>query len=91
MKTSACFIILNFRQADLVPSKLEYAIEKNGNLVAPTERPQIRNTIYKDITQKGFERVSRENIKLKRFLPWIKRKIPNQVKKIVKSVLFRKL
>lgn len=79
------------KSLDLVPSKLEYAIEKNGNLVAPTERPQIRNTIYKDITQKGFERVSRENIKLKRFLPWIKRKIPNQVKKIVKSVLFRKL
>ncbi|MGV8104225.1 MAG: Coenzyme F420 hydrogenase/dehydrogenase, beta subunit C-terminal domain [Mesotoga sp.] len=77
------------KSLDLVSSKLEYAIENNRNLVAPMARPQTRNTIYKDLTQKGFERVSRENIKLKRFVPWIKRKIPIRVKNKIKMLLKR--
>jgi hypothetical protein len=76
---------------ETVQSTLDYATDHNRNLVAPSTRPARRDRVYNEILDEGFEKAAKQNIRLRRFLPWIKRKTPSQVKKILKSVLFRKL
>ena len=39
----------------LAPTKWEYIIEKNHNLVRPTPRPKYRDKIYEEIRTLGYE------------------------------------
>ena len=40
----------------MIPTKLEYIVEKNLNLVRPTVRPKYRNRIFKEIEKKGYKK-----------------------------------
>ena len=73
---------------DYVESDYNNVSKQNHNLKYPTNRPEIRNNIYKDIKEKDFEQIIKENLKFKiTATNFIKSLIPVNVKNKIKEVL----
>lgn len=73
---------------DYVESNYNKVSKQNHNLKHPTNRPEIRNNIYKDIKDKDFEQIIKENLKFKiTTTNFIKSLIPVNVKNKIKEVL----
>lgn len=82
-------LILN--DIEYVESTFEKASKKNHNLIAPTNRKEIRNTIYDNIGIYDFEQICKKNIKYKfSVLNYIKSKIPIKLKKYIKKIIKRR-
>lgn len=65
------------------PTKWEYIIEKNGNLLHPTGRPGYRSHIYKEIREKGYEKWAENYYHSMRYL----KKLPIR-RPLVKAKIF---
>lgn len=70
-----------------VRSNLKFALESNGNLSKPSERPLIRDTIYQDLDSYGFEAIAKRDCELSLVKPWIKKLLPYKVKAKIKYVI----
>lgn len=92
-------IIINSKKGEyifnIIKDKISYeesSYEKmskmNHNLVSPSIRPDIRNNIYKDINNKEYDAIVKENFKFKKsFKGTIKAIIPSSIKRTIKSYL----
>lgn len=49
---------------DKIDTNLDYAASKNKNLIRPSHRPEVRNTIYNEIYSKENNKFIRENLKV---------------------------
>lgn len=74
----------------LIPTKTEWAIEENHNLVMPTRRPKRRDTFYLDVLKDVdvWEKSFYHNPQYVKSL--VKSKIPPSVKKLIKKWLLRR-
>lgn len=75
------------QELESVHSELKYAKQHNKNLVAPSSRPASRNRVYYEVLNDRFEEISKQNIRLRKVWPWIKRKVPLRIKLFMKSLL----
>lgn len=74
---------------ETLESKLEYVVLENPNLKNSSPRYDFRDDIYKRIKEHGFEKIAKEDIKLKYAIPIIKKMAPRSLKKVIKKLLFK--
>ncbi|PYG86559.1 4Fe-4S dicluster protein [Ruminiclostridium sufflavum DSM 19573] len=75
---------------DYIPSKLEYAKMKNGNLEHPAKKPYIRDFIYKELDSMDFDTYLERNLKLdSKFRVGIKLIVPIPIKIALKKLLYK--
>lgn len=62
---------------ELYPTKMEWIIERNKNLVRPTPRPDTRNNIYNDIRKLGYEKWAKKYFCSQSYIKnlWLVRKL----------------
>lgn len=92
-------VIINTNKGEAVFSNIKYLffyesvcadqIKKcNGNLIAPTKRPQERTMIYLNLREQGFARLAKKDLKHKRyFVEKIKDYIPNRIRQKIKKII----
>ena len=65
-------------------SKIEYVKEKNLNLNGPTNKPKVRENIYKDLNLYGFDYINKKYLKPKNYIILkMKSYIPLKYKRLV--------
>lgn len=72
---------------NLAETPLETAVQGNGNLHTPCERPESRDIIYKKIINQGYKKTAEQECHFSYILPTIKRMMPKWVKRIIKKVI----
>ncbi|MEG0570840.1 MAG: Coenzyme F420 hydrogenase/dehydrogenase, beta subunit C-terminal domain, partial [Oscillospiraceae bacterium] len=70
-------------------SKLEYAVNENGNLKVPSQRPKERDDVYQRIEKDGFKKTAQKDCKLTYIIPTIKRAIPASFKRKLLTLIKR--
>lgn len=68
-------------------SDIETAKKGNGNLCHPSALPESRKTVYKRINEIGFAAAAKQDCKIRRFVPALKRMIPKDLKQTIKKFL----
>lgn len=71
----------------LQPTTLQQAVDANGNLSAPCEKPGNRDEIYQQIEQYGYCKVEKSECHYQYLKPVLQRLIPSSVKRIIKQVI----
>lgn len=80
----------SYKQIYKVISTLENAKSQNHNLEKPSSKPEIRDTIYKEIDNLGFEKVAKKYFTPNNFVVVkIKSLIPMKLKRKIKRILSR--
>lgn len=70
-----------------IDTDLKYAASKNKNLIRPSHRPEVRNTIYNEIYSKENKKFIRENLKVKvNFKKIVKLLVPVKLQNYLKKV-----
>ena len=78
-------------EIEYLKTDVEKVVEKNRNLIHPTNRPKIRNYIYKNIYNKNFDDAINENFKYKaKKIDYIKFYMPKSLKTKLKKIVNRK-
>lgn len=68
-------------------TKLQEAVDANGNLKAPCEMPDKRKVIYAEISQYGYKAVEKTECHYQYVKPMLRRVIPSSLKKLIKRFI----
>ncbi|WP_420535958.1 Coenzyme F420 hydrogenase/dehydrogenase, beta subunit C-terminal domain [Clostridium thermopalmarium] len=75
---------------DYILSDIKYAIQRNGHLNKPAERPKIRDIIYDEIDTLNFEEYAKKYLYPNGKLGlWIKYMLPENIKIKIKQILYK--
>ncbi len=75
-------------QLDVHPVEITKIQEHNGNLTAPTNRPTLRNHIYKEMNEYGFDRIANKYMRIRHYwFHYTKDKIPSKMRQNIKFIL----
>ncbi|MCI9272532.1 MAG: 4Fe-4S binding protein [Clostridiales bacterium] len=70
------------------PITFDMVVYQNKNLLEPTRRPAVRERIYEEFSQKGFDWVAKTYLKAPHYcLEQVKSWIPNRVRQKIKRML----